>query len=316
MTEIIAEAIVPADLAGQRLDQACAAVFPDYSRSRLKSWILAGRLTVDGRPARPKDAVYGGEALSLATELTAETDAEPQAIAFDVVREDAEFIVVAKPAGLVVHPGAGNPDRTLQNGLLHRYPELAELPRAGIVHRLDKDTSGLMVVARRLTALTELTRQLGEKTVRRDYLAVCNGVLTGGGSIDEPIGRHPTQRTRMAVVASGRPAVTHFRVVERFKAHTLLRCTLDTGRTHQIRVHLAHRRHPLVGDPLYGGRPRLPPAATGEVTATLRSFRRQALHAAELAFRHPARDETICAELAPPGDFAALVTALRDHASG
>ncbi|MEO0997247.1 MAG: 23S rRNA pseudouridine(1911/1915/1917) synthase RluD [Pseudomonadota bacterium] len=316
MTEIIAEAIVPADLAGQRLDQACAAVFPDYSRSRLKVWILAGRLTVNGQPARPKDPVYGGEALSLATELAPETDAEPQAVAFDVVREDAEFIVVAKPAGLVVHPGAGNPDRTLQNGLLHRYPELAELPRAGIVHRLDKDTSGLMVVARRLTALTELTRQLGAKTVRRDYLAVCNGVLTGGGSIDEPVGRHPTQRTRMAVVASGRPAVTHYRVVERFAAHTLLRCTLQTGRTHQIRVHLAHRRHPLVGDPLYGGRPRLPPAATEAVTAALRSFRRQALHAAELAFRHPASDETVSTELPPPADFSALVAALRSHASG
>lgn len=309
-------ATVPEELAGLRLDQALAQMFPDYSRSRLKEWLLDGAIRVEGGPSRPRDAVAGGERVEFEPQAEIEVEAGPEAMALDVVYEDGDLLVVNKPAGLVVHPGAGNPTGTLLNGLLHHAPVLKEVPRAGIIHRIDKDTSGLLLVAKTLPAHTALVRQLADRDIAREYLAVCCGVLTGGGTIDEPIARHPVDRTRMSVQQDGRHAVTHFTVVERFRAHTLIRAKLETGRTHQIRVHFAWRRNPLVGDPVYGGRLALPAGASERLVDALRGFRRQALHATRLAFRHPASDELLELEVAPPDDFAALLDALRgDSAS-
>lgn len=315
MSRISLNQTVPDDLGGSRLDQAVAVMFPDYSRSRLKAWILDGMLLLDGETVRPRDKVLGGEIVTIEAEVAAETGVAAQAVAFDISHADDAFLIVNKPAGLVVHPGAGNPDLTLQNGLIFRFPELAELPRAGILHRLDKDTSGLLLVARTLPASTELTRRLAQREIRREYLAVCNGVLTAGGKINAPISRHPSQRTRMAVHSAGRPAVTHYRVVQRYVAHTLIRVRLETGRTHQIRVHMAHNRHALVGDPVYGTRLKMPPGADEAVTAALRGFKRQALHATRLAFEHPLTAETVDVEVQPPADFLALQSALASHAA-
>ena len=314
MTSIRAEDEVPFALSGSRLDRASAAMFPEYSRSRLKRWILDGQLTVNGRSGRPRDAVVTGDVLTLDATLDEDESVAAEPVVFEVRHEDDQLIVVNKPSGLVVHPGAGNRDGTLQNGLLHRYPELAELPRAGIVHRLDKDTSGLMVVARRLPALTALTEALADRRIRREYVAVVAGVLTAGGKVDAPIDRHPVQRVRMAVTPRGRPAVTHYRVLARYRAHTAIRVRLETGRTHQIRVHMAHLRHPLVGDPVYGGRLKLPPGADARVTEVLRKFRRQALHATLLEFDHPATGETLSVEQEPPEDLARLIRELERHA--
>ena len=245
---------IPEDLAGKRLDQALARLFPEYSRSRLKSWLLDGAISVDGQQPRPRDPVQGGELVQLTPESEPAVAAEPDPIALDFVYEDESLAVVNKPAGLVTHPGAGNPRGTLMNGLLHHAPALAELPRAGIIHRLDKDTSGLLLVAKTLPVQTELVRALADRLIARHYLAVCTGVLTGGGAIDAPIGRHRVDRKRMSVRDDGRPAVTHYTVLERFSAHTFIKVRLETGRTHQIRVHFAYRRHALVGDPVSAGR--------------------------------------------------------------
>ena len=307
--------LVPEELAGQRLDQALARMFPDYSRSRLKAWLLAGSITVDGRQWRPRDAVSGGERveLTIATEVSVRAEAEP--IPLEIVYEDDALLVIDKPVGLVVHPGAGNAGGTLMNALLHHAAALEALPRAGIVHRLDKDTSGLLLVAKTLPAHTALTRLLSERAISRSYLAVCNGVLTGGGKIDEPIGRHPTDRTRMSVQDGGREAVTHYRVLERYRAHTFIEVSLETGRTHQIRVHFAYRRHALAGDQTYGGRLALPKGATPGLIEALRSFRRQALHATRLEFRHPSSDDSVTVEAEPPEDFRLLLDALREDAN-
>ncbi|MGE4534164.1 23S rRNA pseudouridine(1911/1915/1917) synthase RluD [Halomonas sp.] len=303
---------VPDAMAGQRLDQAAAELFADFSRERLKAWIKAGELTLDGQVAKPKDKVYGGEWLRLATEVADDTRFEPEDIPLEVVYEDDQVLVIDKPPGLVVHPAAGNPDGTLLNALLHHDPALAAVPRAGIVHRLDKDTSGLMVVARTLAAQTALVEQLQARTVSREYDAICVGVMTAGGSVDAPIGRHPKDRKRQAVTASGKPAVTHYRVVERFRAHTHVRCRLETGRTHQIRVHLAHLRYPLVGDPVYGGRLKLPAGASPTLKEILRDFPRQALHARKLAFVHPGSGETVSFRAPLPDDLLMLLDYLRD----
>jgi 23S rRNA pseudouridine1911/1915/1917 synthase len=233
-------------------------------------------------------------------------------MALDVVYEDADLLVINKPAGLVVHPGAGNASGTLLNGLLAHAPQLESLPRAGIVHRLDKDTSGLLLVAKSLPAHTALVRDLAERRVSRQYLAICSGVLTGGGTIDAAIDRHPVDRTRMAVRDDGRPAVTHYTVVERFRAHTCVKVALETGRTHQIRVHFAYRRHPLVGDPVYGGRLALPAGASESLRDALRTFRRQALHATRLELRHPVTGEELVFEAPPPADFQSLLRTLRE----
>lgn len=314
MSDSLLEKTAPDDLAGLRLDQALARMFPQFSRSRLKAWLLDGEVTVNGEIRKPRDEVAGGEYIVVRPKAEPETLNDPEPIALDVAHEDAEVIVINKPAGLVVHPGAGNVSGTLMNGLLHRYPELANLPRAGIVHRLDKDTTGLLIVGRTLTAHTALVRQLAERRVTRRYDAICLGVLTGGGSIDAPIRRHPVDRKRMSVQEDGKPAVTHYRVVERYRAHTWINVTLETGRTHQIRVHFAWRRQPLVGDPVYGGRLALPAGASDSLVRALRSFRRQALCATHLEFDHPATGDRLAVSAEPAADFMALAEALADDA--
>ncbi len=278
---------LPPEAAGLRFDQALARALPQYSRARLKTWIESGAVEVDGRPLRGKDRVLGGERVRIQAQLGPHGHVEPEAMPLAIVYRDRSIMVVDKPAGLVVHPGAGNPRHTLQNALLALDARLALLPRAGLVHRLDKDTSGLLLIARTPEVHTALTAALAERAITREYLALCSGVMTGGGRIDEPIGRHRTLRTRMAVRANGRQAVTHYRIERRFHAHTLVRVTLETGRTHQIRVHLAHIGFPIVGDPVYGGRRRVPAGCPPDVAAALRSFPRQALHAARLELTHP-----------------------------
>lgn len=295
---------IPRDLAGLRLDQALARLFPEHSRSRLAGWVKAGRVTVDAARVDGKRKVWGGERVAVAPDEDALATADrPEAIALPVVFEDETLLVLDKPAGLVVHPGSGNRHGTLLNALLHHAPGNAALARAGIVHRLDKDTTGLMVVAKTPVAQTDLVRQLAARTVRRDYLALAHGAVAADGEVDAPIGRHPVARTRMAVVARGKPARTRYRVLARCAGATLLECSLDTGRTHQIRVHLASIGHPLVGDPAYG-----PRRASGQ--AALDAFPRQALHAARLALLHPETGAPCEWGAALPADFAALLEAL------
>ncbi len=314
MTEDIQRsARIPASAAGRRLDQVLAELFPDFSRSRLQQWVKAGDVLLDGEVVAARYKVAGGERVDIGARLPAESDVQPQAIPLDIRYQDEHLLVINKPAGLVVHPAAGNPDGTLQNALLHYDAGLAALPRAGIVHRLDKDTSGLMVVARTLMAHKSLVGQLQARQVHREYLALVQGEVTAGDSVDAPIGRHPRDRLRMAVVPSGKPAITHYRVLERFPAYTLLQVRLETGRTHQIRVHMASIHHPLVGDPLYGGRLRLPRGASSRLQAALGGFRRQALHARRLEFHHPASDELVGWEVDMPDDLAALLNVLREE---
>jgi 23S rRNA pseudouridine1911/1915/1917 synthase len=311
--EILLE--IPLDQAGQRLDQALAALLPDHSRSRLKTWIENGEVLVDGSPRRPRDKVSGGEKVAIEALLPAEVRAVAQDIPLVLVHEDRHVFVVNKPAGLVVHPGAGNPDRTLQNALLAVDPKLALLPRAGIVHRLDKDTSGLLVVARTLAAHTALVRMLEERDIHREYEAVCRGVMTAGGTVDAPIDRHPTDRVRMAVRQGGRESVTHYRVIKRFRAHTHVRVQLETGRTHQIRVHLAHAGFPIVGDRVYGGRLALPRGASEALRQALRDFPRQALHAARLEFAHPVTGKPVECIAPLPADMLELLRVLSADAA-
>jgi len=306
---------IPVELAGLRLDQALAQMFPEYSRSRLKEWLLAGAITLDGGPKRPRDAVSGGEIVSLQPQPELSVRAEPEPISLSVVFEDQHLLVVNKPAGLVVHPGAGNPSGTLMNGLLHYAPSLEQVPRAGIIHRIDKDTSGLLLVAKTVKAQTALVRLLADREISRNYLAVCNGVLTGGGTINQPIGRHPVDRKRMSIREDGKPAVTHYTVIERFRAHTCVHVRLETGRTHQIRVHFAHRRHALVGDPVYGGRLALPAGASEDLVRILRGFKRQALHAARLAFTHPATGQAVELEAPLPADLEQLIAIMHGDAT-
>ncbi|KAF1686020.1 23S rRNA pseudouridine(1911/1915/1917) synthase RluD [Pseudoxanthomonas broegbernensis] len=306
------QAIVPDEAAGRRFDAVLAELFPEYSRSRLAAWIKSGDARLDGALTRPRDPVKGGETATLAAVAEVQTQAEPEDIPLQVLYEDEDLFVLDKPAGRVVHPGAGNPAGTLVNALLYRDPALAALPRAGIVHRLDKDTSGAMVVARTLPAHTGLVAQLAARQVHRQYLAVVVGALVAGGTADAPIDRHPRDRLRMAVREDGRQAVTHYRLRERFRAHTALECRLETGRTHQIRVHMQHLRHPIVGDPLYGGPLKLPKGASEELAAELRGFRRQALHAERLEFAHPRSGEAVRVSAPLPADMAALLRSLRE----
>jgi 23S rRNA pseudouridine1911/1915/1917 synthase len=306
-------AIIPQELAGLRLDQALANLFPEFSRSRIAEWIRSGLACVDGHPCRPKDRVAGGERVAL-TPAPAVDSGRWQAQALDIVviHEDAHLLVIDKPAGLVVHPGAGNPDGTLVNALLHRDPALVQVPRAGIVHRLDKNTSGLLVVARTLAAHKGLVSALKSRQVAREYLAIVNGTPSAAGRVDAPVGRHRVQRTRMAVNTAGRPAATRYRVESRFAAHSLLRLNLESGRTHQIRVHMAHIGHPLVGDPTYGGRLRIPPAAGAPLREALGAFKRQALHATRLQLRHPVEHRDLQWQSPLPADMQALVEALQE----
>ncbi len=303
---------VSVEMHGQRFDQVAAELFPEFSRSRLQSWIRDGQLRLDGRMAKPNAKVIGGEVLDLNAELEAQGTWEPEPIDLNIVYEDDHLLVINKPAGLVVHPAAGNYTGTLLNALLNHVPDLINLPRAGIVHRLDKETTGLMVVAKTLQAHGDLVEQLAERSVSREYEAVAVGAMTGGGTVDAPMGRHPTQRKLMAVLSQGgKRAVTHYRVLTRFPHHTHIRVKLETGRTHQIRVHMAHIGFPLVGDATYGKRFKIPKGATAELIETLKSFPRQALHAANLGLEHPATGE-YCEWSAPvPTDMQELLTALK-----
>ncbi len=305
---------LPAELAGLRLDQALARLLPQYSRARLQAWIEAGGVQVDGRQPRVRDKVAGGERVRIEARLQVQTPVVPQSLPLEVIYKDRALLVINKPAGQVVHPGAGNAVNTLQNALLAFDSKLSLVPRAGLVHRLDKDTSGLLVVARTPEAHAALVSAIAAHEVERHYIAICTGVMTAGGTVDEPIGRHRTQRTRMAVRRDGREAVSHYRVLQRFRAHTLVRVQLETGRTHQIRVHLAHVGFPLVGDPLYGGRRRLSAGASPELVDALSRFKRQALHAARLQLVHPVNGRELAWEAPLPADMRALLTALESDA--
>ncbi len=302
-----ATVVIPAECAGLRLDTVLARLFVEHSRSRLQAWLKEGRVRVDGVVADVKRKVLGGEQVSVAAVTSvADTGHRPEAIDLPIVYEDDHLLVIDKPAGLVVHPGSGNWSGTMMNALLHHAPQLAEVPRAGIVHRLDKDTSGLLVVAKTLVVQTDLVRQLQARTVKRHYLALVHGEVGAPGSVDAPIGRHPVQRTKMAIVkqgGAGRDARTHYAPRERFPAATLIECRLETGRTHQIRVHMASIGHPLVGDPVYGKRK--------AADTRLDVFPRQALHAWRLALVHPATGEEMSWEAPMPDDFSTLLATLR-----
>jgi len=297
---------------GQRLDQAIAELFADFSRSRLKEWLLDGKVQVDGEVIiKPRTRVMGGEVITLQAELEDEERWEAQDIPLDIVFEDDDIIVINKPRDFVVHPGAGTPDGTVLNALLHHYPAIAEVPRAGIVHRLDKDTTGLMVVAKTVPAQTRLVRALQKRKITREYEAIAIGRMTAGGKVEQPIGRHSTKRTLMAVSPMGKPAVTHYRVAEHFREHTRIRLRLETGRTHQIRVHMSYLQHPLLGDTAYGGRARIPSGATEELAEKIRSFDRQALHAVMLRFDHPVTGEELEFHAPVPDDMVEIAEALR-----
>jgi 23S rRNA pseudouridine1911/1915/1917 synthase len=301
---------VGAECQGMRLDQILAKNFPQYSRMRLSQWIKQGQVLVDGQICEPKTKLHGGEYVAIQATVPVSTEDMPQSIPLDILYEDDDLLVLNKPAGLVVHPGAGNTQSTLLNALLHHAPSLQHLPRAGIVHRLDKDTTGLMVVAKSLPAHTGLVAALQAREIQREYLALIGSELIAGGTVDAPIARHPAQRTKMAVDSRGKPAVTHYRCQRRYQGFTLLKVRLETGRTHQIRVHLSHKNYPIVGDALYGWRYKIPPQSSQALQEALRAFRRQALHAERLAFIHPVTGQALEWQTPLPEDFAHLLTLL------
>lgn len=313
-TAISLAATVPPGAGGARVDAVASQLFPDYSRARLQLWIKEGALTLDGRPCKPKDKCFGGESLALEAELEPAGDWVAEAIELDIVYEDDTLLVINKPAGLVVHPGAGNPTGTLLNALLHHCPSLEQVPRAGIVHRLDKDTTGLMVVAKTPQAQINLVRQLQKRSVKREYDALVVGKLIAGGTVDQPMARHPTQRTKMAVTeVGGKEAITRYSVSERFAHYTLVRCSLATGRTHQIRVHMAWLKHPLVGDKTYGGNRQLAAGISSDLRNTILTFPRQALHATHLELVHPVLKETMAWHAERPDDFEQLLDRLAEE---
>lgn len=307
---------VPSEYTGKRFDQILPLLFPDYSRSRLTAWIKEGAVLVDGKQLKPREKLYGGEVINIDVVIEDMEHHEAEDIPLDIVYEDEHILVVNKPAGLVVHPAVGNRTGTLLNALLFHFPAIAQVPRAGIVHRLDMDTTGLMVVAKTIQAQTDLVGQLQDRSMGREYEAITFGVMTGGGCVEEPIGRHATNRLKMAVIAMGKEAVTHYRLLEKFRAHSHIRLKLETGRTHQIRVHMSHINYPLVGDQTYGGRARLPKGIEEETVAKLRSFKRQALHAKKLELWHPATGEQMSWEIPLPNDFAELLEVLQEDAKG
>lgn len=307
----ILTAKIPEELAGMRLDQCMAEIFPDYSRSKLQTWIKAGRVTINAQNLKAKDKVDGGELVRLDAEAEQVLEDEAEDIPLEIIFEDDSILIVNKPAGLVVHPAVGHWHGTLVNALLNHAPELKNLPRAGIVHRLDKDTSGLLMVAKTLKAHHSLSSQLQERTITREYLALVKGWMTAGGTIDEPLGRHPNDRKRHTVREDGKHAVTHYRLEQRFKRHTLVRVKLETGRTHQIRVHMAYIQYPLIGDPVYGGRFQMPANCSEQLELALRAFKRQALHATRLGLLHPETEEYCEWELVVPEDFESLLNVLK-----
>jgi 23S rRNA pseudouridine1911/1915/1917 synthase len=314
-TQIERDALVPTDSCGRRLDQVASQLFPEFSRSRLQQWIKQGLLTVDGNQWQPKQKVLGGEQVVIQAAMVAEGEWVAEDIPLNIVFEDEHILVIDKAANFVVHPAAGNFTGTVLNALLFHCPALSHVPRAGVVHRLDKDTTGLMVVAKTLEAHTHLVAQLQARSVKRVYQAVANGLITGSGVVDQPIGRHPRQRIKMAVVSDGKEARTHYSVLQRFQGHSHIKLQLETGRTHQIRVHMAHLNHPLVGDSLYAGRFKIHKGASPEFIDFLRDFKRQALHAAELALIHPYTGEEVSWSSPLPADFEALLARLSHEQS-
>lgn len=314
--QIELEARVPSDLTGKRLDQVLAILFSEYSRSRLTAWVKDGAVFVDGKVVKPREKLYGGENIVIEAVIENLEEHKAEDMPLDIVYEDDDIMIVNKPAGLVVHPAVGHRSGTLLNGLLHHFPAIAQVPRAGIVHRLDMDTTGLMVVAKTIQAQTDLVVQLQDRSMGREYEAICHGVMTGGGCVEEPMGRHSKNRQKMAVVAIGKEAITHYRLLEKFRSHSHIRLKLETGRTHQIRVHMAHINYPLVGDQVYGGRSRLPKGVDPDVLDTLKGFKRQALHAKKLELWHPATGEQMSWEVPLPEDFIELLTALQQDAVG
>lgn len=309
-TRISLKAAVPEALSGNRLDQIAATLFPEYSRARLQGWIKDGSLLVNTRILRPRDKLVAGDCIEIEATMVVNETWRAEPIRLDIVFEDEHLLVLNKGVNMVVHPAAGNREGTLLNGLLHYYPTLGELPRAGIVHRLDKDTTGLMVVAKSLPAHTALVQMLQARNITREYEAVVKGILTGGGTVDQPIGRHAVNRKRRAVTEGGQHAVTHYRVMQKFGAFTHVQVNLETGRTHQIRVHMAYVNHPILGDPVYGGRLQIPAACSPELVACLQSFRRQALHARKLALLHPITNEEMQWEVSRPQDMKNLLSLL------
>ncbi len=308
-------ATVPTEASGSRLDQVLVAIFDDYSRTLLSRWCKEGKVLLNGSRVKPSHRIVGGEQIELVANLELSGEVEPEAIGLDILFEDPDVIVVNKPAGLVVHPAAGNWSGTLQNGLLHYDPQLRALPRSGIVHRLDKETTGVMVVARSARAHKALVAQLEQHTMRRTYTALVRGAVIAGGSVEAAIGRHPRNRLKMAVIKTGKPATTHYKIDRRYLHFTALKVSLETGRTHQIRVHMAYVGFPLVGDPLYSGRP-MPQAGTApEVTVAVRGFARQALHATRLEFEHPAGSGRLAVKAPMPADLQILMEVLNrvDH---
>jgi len=305
------EIYLPDEMIGKRLDVVLAEMLPEFSRSRIKKWIIDGSITIDQEKKRPRDSVVGGEKILIMIELAENTSGKAEPIDIQVEYEDSDIVVINKPAGLVVHPGAGNPDGTLLNGLLHKWPELSDIPRAGIIHRLDKETSGLMVVTKNLIAHNYLVQELSQRKISREYDAICYGVLTGGGTINEPIARHRTQRKKMSVDSNGKDAITHYRVIKRFRAHTHIKIKLETGRTHQIRVHFSYKRNALLGDPLYS-RLMIPSACSKGLEESIREFKRQALCASRLRFSHPISRKEIEVKVSLPSDLKNLLNALEN----
>lgn len=310
--KILQAFLVSKTFAQQRLDQTLVKLMPEFSRTQIQDWINSGSVLVNGKPVKVKTKVKGGEMVTVNVTLKPPPQWEAQAIPLDIVYEDEALLVINKPIGLVVHPGAGNADQTLLNAILHHSPQSRSLPRAGILHRLDKNTSGLLVIAKTSIALKKLGQQLKKRTLLREYQAIVQGTLISGGTVSAPIGRHPIKRNRMAVLENGRQAVTHFRVAEKYRVHTRLKISLETGRTHQIRVHLAHLRHPIVGDPTYGGRLMLTKGMLPELIEALRKFKRQALHAFALGLTHPITNEFIRWEIGLPDDMKQLIHLLKE----
>ncbi len=309
----IVEGIVPIEMGGERIDHVVAELFPDYSRSRLQQWIKSGELLVDGKKVKQKLKVIGEEKVTINAEIEEVVQMVAQDIPLDIIYEDDDILVINKPVGMVVHPGSGNKDGTMLNGLLFHDAELAKVPRAGIVHRLDKDTSGLLVVAKTIYAHKHMVEQLQERTVSREYMALVTGNVISGGKINKPIGRHFVDRKKMAVVQEGmgKEAITHYRVQEKFENHTLLKVKLETGRTHQIRVHMTDAKRPIVGDQVYGGRLQLPKHCSEEMTLALRGAKRQMLHAWRLGLIHPMTGEELGWECELPDDMEDLLELMR-----
>lgn len=301
---------IPAELGGKRLDQALAALFPDITRSQLQQWIAQERVRLNNQAPRKRDKVAGGDRIEIHVPPPRESAWPAQAIPLDIVHEDEDLLVINKPPGLVMHPGAGNPDQTMLNALLAHAPALQALARAGIVHRLDKETSGLVAVAKTERARQNLIAQLEARTVEREYVTIVVGVMIAGGTVDAPIGRHARERTRMVVSSRGKEAVTHYRVLKKYRAHTLLQVKLESGRTHQIRVHMAHLRYPVLGDPVYGGRLKIPRGSSEQFAEVLRGLKRQALHAAKLSLDHPGSGECVQWTASVPEDMSAVMVVL------